>query len=57
MCFVRYLVICHAMKAQVISTPGRAKRIVVAVWILAFLTSAPFAYFSVRILICCGVEQ
>ena len=41
----RYLVICHPMKAQYISTPGRAKKIIVAVWLVAILLSSVIVPF------------
>ena len=41
----RYLVICHPMKAQYISTPGRAKKIIAVVWMAAIGLSALPAYF------------
>ena len=41
----RYLVICYPMKAQYISTPGRAKKIIAAVWVAAIGLSVAPTYF------------
>ena len=41
----RYLVICHPMKAQSVSTPGRAKRTIGAVWVTAILLSSVIVLF------------
>ena len=37
--------ICHPMKAQYISTPGRAKKIITVVWLCAIGLSVLPAYF------------
>ncbi len=44
----RYIVICHPMKAQVVSTVGRAKKNVVLVWLAAFACGSIIAYMAVK---------
>ena len=41
----RYLVICYPMKAQYISTPSRAKKIISVVWVAAIGLSVAPTYF------------
>ena len=37
--------ICHPVKAQYISTPGRAKKIIATIWIAAILLSCVIVPF------------
>ena len=41
----RYLVICHPMKAQSISTHGRAKKIIATIWMAAISLSSVISTF------------
>ena len=41
----RYLVICQPMKAQSISTPGRAKKIIATIWMAAISLSCVIVPF------------
>ena len=41
----RYLVICHPMKAKYISTPGRAKKIIATIWVVAISLNSVAASF------------
>ena len=45
--FCRYLVICHPMKAHIISTKPRAKIAVIIIWSLAFLFAGYPTYVTV----------
>ena len=44
----RYLVIVHPMKAKYISTPGRAKKIITAIWIISLGGASVPAYLARR---------
>ena len=41
----RYLVICHPMKAQSISTSGRTKKIIATIWMSAISLSCVIISF------------
>ncbi|RWS14633.1 thyrotropin-releasing hormone receptor-like protein, partial [Dinothrombium tinctorium] len=42
----RYIAICHPMKAQKMCTVHRAKRIIIAVWIFAFIYCFPWLFLT-----------
>ncbi|CAG2180424.1 unnamed protein product, partial [Oppiella nova] len=42
----RYIAICHPMKAQKICTVHRAKRIIMGVWMFAFLYCGPWLFLT-----------
>ena len=45
----RYLVICHPMKAQYISTSGRAKKIIATIWMAAISLSCVIVPFVIGV--------
>ena len=53
----RYLVICYPMKAQYISTPGRAKKIIAVVWVAAVGLSAVPSSFVSGVTLCSLMRQ
>ena len=45
--YCRYLVICHPMKAQSVSSPDRTKKIIAAIWVFAIaLSSVAASHFN-----------
>ncbi|XP_071038920.1 thyrotropin-releasing hormone receptor-like [Parasteatoda tepidariorum] len=42
----RYIAICHPMKAQIVCTVSRAKKIIIGVWIFACLYCSPWLFLT-----------
>ena len=42
----RYIAICHPMKAQIVCTVNRAKKIILGVWIFACLYCSPWLFLT-----------
>ena len=47
-CFTteRYLAICHPLSAWAKSSTTRAKKIILTIWLLSFLSAFPWAWFT-----------
>lgn len=42
----RYIAICHPMKAQIVCTVSRAKKIIIGAWIFAFMYCSPWLFLT-----------
>ena len=44
--FSRYMAICHPLSPQARSSPGQAKKTILKIWLISFVSAAPWSQYT-----------